>query len=360
MRKATFYALSLFLGLILFVYAIKQAGIVSILKAVSFFPISAIIVIFLANFFAAIVVSSIRWKIIIEAQDHRPVSFCKIVMAKLAGFTMGYITPSVFIGGEPVRAYMIKESTGCSWEKSFASVIIDQAIYFFTLLLLMIIGFLFLADHFSLPRGITYGFWIVIVVGIIILYLFYSRTIAKTPEREGFFMFLTKTFKLDKINYVKKREGSINRTEKIISNFFKNEKKALAKAFILSAAEVAAYLAVVWIISSYLDAAMSVFRSISVFAIVTLASFVPIPGSLGSMEASLTFIFDLLELGRGNGFTFSLIFRFVNIIVVVMGFFAIIYFEYKNISRRFNHTPNELLGLHKFLLKLISGKKNQP
>lgn len=356
MRKVSFYAISLSLGLILLVYTIEQAGINSILKSISFFPVSAIIIIFLANFIAAIIISSMRWRIIIESQDHCEISFSKVVIAKLAGFTMGYITPSVFVGGEPIRAYMIKESTGCSWEKSIASVIIDQAIYFFTLLLLMIIGFLFLADHFYLPRSITYGFWAIFLMSMIILYLFYSRSFVKS-DGEGFFIYLVRIFKLDKIGYIKKREENINKTEEIISNFFRNKREALIKSFMLAIAEVIAYLIVVWIIALYLGATISVFHSVSIFAIITLASFVPIPGSLGSMEASLTYIFDLLSLERSNGFIFSLIFRFVNIIVVVLGFFAIIYFEFKNISHKFNFAPKELANLHKLLIKLLHRKR---
>ena len=356
MRKS-FYIISLSLGLILFVYTIKQAGIVGILKAISFFPLPALLVIFLANFIAAILVSSWRWKVIIEAQDHCRVSLSKVIMAKLGGFTMSYITPSVFIGGEPIRAYMIKESTKCSWERSFAAVIVDQAIYFFTLFLLMIIGFLFLADHFALPRGITYGFWVIILISFVILYLFYSRVIAKTPGKEGFFMFLLKAFRLHKIKYVRRREENIKNTEKIIADFFRNEKKAVAQAFLLSIAEVIAYLVVVWVITLYLGAKLTFFQSVSIFAIITLASFVPIPGSLGSMEASITFIYDLLGLGRSNGFTFSLVFRFVNIIAVILGFFAIIYFEFKNISQRFRNAPSGLLELHRFLLRLLGRKK---
>ncbi len=357
MGKASFYILSLSLGLILFVYSIGQAGIGSILKAISFFPVSSIIIIFLANFVAAIIISSWRWKIIIESQENCPISFSKVLIAKLAGFTMSYITPSVFIGGEPIRVYMIKEGTGCSWEKSLAAAIIDQAIYFFTLLLLMIIGFLFLADHFSLPRSITYGFTGIILISLVFLYLFYSRVIAKTSDEEGFFVFLARTLRLDKIRYIKSKEENIKKTEKIVADFFRNRRNAFAKAFFLAVAEVIAYLVVVWIILAYLGSKATVFQSISIFAIITLASFVPIPGSLGSMEASLTFIFDLLNLGKGSGFTFSLIFRFVNIVVVIMGFFAIIYFEYKNIAGKFNQAPKELESIHKFLLGLIYGEK---
>ena len=356
MRKSTFYIVSLSLGLILFVFSIKQAGIGSILESLSFFPTSSIIVVFLANFVAAILISTMRWKIVIEAQENRKIDFSKVMIAKLAGFTMSYITPSVMVGGEPIRVYMLKESAGLSWEKSLATAVIDQTIYFFSLLLLMIIGFLFLADHFSLPRGITYGFWAIIIIGIIVLHIFYKRVISKTPGQEGFFMFIINTFRLNKIRYIRNKEKSINNTERIISDFFRNKRKALFQVFMLAVAEVVAYLVVVWVLAMYLGAKVTVFSSISIFAIITLASFVPIPGSLGSMEASITFIFDLLTLGGGNGFTFSLIFRLVNILTVIAGFFAIVYFEVKNIKDKFKQAPQELSDFHRFILNIFHRK----
>lgn len=356
MRKSTFYIVSLFLGLILFVFSIKQAGIGSILKSLSFFPTSSIVIVFLANFVAAILISTMRWKIVIEAQENRKIEFSKVMIAKLAGFTMSYVTPSVMVGGEPIRVYMLKESAGLSWEKALATAIIDQTIYFFSLLLLMIIGFLFLADHFSLPRGITYGFWAIIVLGVIILYVFYKRVITKTAGQEGFFMFMINTFRLNKIRYIRNKEKSINNTERIISDFFRNKREALFKVFLLAVAEVAAYLVVVGLLAMYLGAKVTVFSSISIFAIITLASFVPIPGSLGSMEASITFIFDLLTLGGGNGFTFSLIFRLVNVLTVIAGFFAIVYFEVRNIKDKFKHAPQELSDFHRFILSIFHRK----
>lgn len=356
MRKSTFYIISLLLGLILFVFSIKQAGIGSILKSISFFPVSAIIVVFLANYFAAIIIATMRWKVVIEAQENCKVDFSKIMTAKLAGFAMSYITPSVMVGGEPIRVYMLKESTGLSWEKSLATAIIDQTIYYFSLLLLMIVGFLFLADHFSLPRGITYGFWAIIVIGLAILYVFYKRVIMKRPGQEGFFMFIINALRLNKIGYIRNREKNIKNTERIIADFFRNKREALLQVFLLAVAEVVAYLLVVWVIALYLGAKVTVFSSISIFAIITLASFVPIPGSLGSMEASITFIFDLFLLGGGNGFTFSLIFRLVNVMTVIAGFFAIVYFELKNIRNKFMQAPQELSDLHRFILNIFHRK----
>lgn len=348
---------SLLAGALLFSLTIKEAGIDNVKNTILFFPASILIVVFLINFLAICGVGAWRWKIILESQNSHKINFAKVLRAKLAGFAISYLTPSVLVGGEPVRAYMIKEESDYGWEKSFASVIIDQAIYFFTLLLFMIAGFLFLADHFSLPREIFYGFGFIVLMTIFIFHLFHSRTINKNPDGVGLFMFIIKTVKLNRFSYIKNRESSICKTEKIIAQFFKNKKKAFIRSFFLAILESVLYATMIWIIVLSLGQIVNLTEAISIFFFITIANFIPIPGSLGSFEASLTFIFNLLELGKSNGFTFSLIYRFINIALVIVGFFALIYFEIKMLSRGFSReAPQFIQQLHSFLIKMIYKK----
>ena len=355
MRKVIFCTISLFVGLLLFTVAIQQAGIGDVLKTVFLFPPLIIILVFILNFIAVCVIGSWRWKIIIESQNSHKISFLKVLKAKLAGFAVSYITPSILVGGEPVRAYMIKEETDCDWERSLASVMIDVAIYFFSLFLLMLAGFLFLINYFSLPLEFFCGFGIIVILNIFILYLFYSRVLNRNSDGDGFFIFIIKTLRLNKIKLIRNKEKNIKKTERMITQFFRNKKRALLKAFFLSILEIIFYLAIICIIVFYLSQTGATFefiQSIPIFFLITLANFVPIPGSFGSFEAALTFIFELLNLGKSNGFTLSLIYRFVNIALVVIGFFALIYFETTTVSRKFSaEAPKVLLKMRRFFKK---------
>ena len=358
MRKVIFCIISLLVGLLLFAVAMQQADINDVLKTISLFPPLIIIFIFLLNFIAICVVGSLRWKIIIESQNKHKISFIKVLRAKLVGFAVNYITPSVLVGGEPVRAYMIKEESGYNWEKSFASVVIDQAIYFFSLFLLMIAGFLFLVSHFSLPTEFFCGFGVIAAFTIFTLYLFCSKMLNRNSDGDGFFIFIIKTLRLNKIKLIKSKEKNIKRTERIITQFFKNKKKVFLKAFLLAILEIVFYLVTVCVIVFYLDKTGSTFefiQSIPIFFLITLANFVPIPGSFGSFEAALTFIFDLLNLGKSNGFTFSLIYRFINVALVIVGFLALIHFEITTISHKFSaEAPRALLRIHRFFKKITN------
>ncbi len=355
--KRVFFLVSLILGLFLFLFTGQQAGVDDVLKTISLFPFQIIIAVFLINFIAIAIVGSLRWKLILKSQNVCDISFSKVIRAKLAGFLVSYITPSVLVGGEPVRAYMIKERSSCGWEKSFASVVIDQTIYFFTIFLFMIIGFLFLVEYSFLPAEIFYGFGIIIILVIFTFCIFYSRTLNRNSDGDGFFMFFIKAIKLDKIKFIKTREKNIDATEKIVSRFFKNKRKVFIEAFVLSILEILLYLAVIWIIIFYLNPIIEITQTASIFFLLTLANFIPIPGSLGSFEMALTFVFDFFGFGKSNGFSFSLIYRIINIAIVFIGFFTLIYFELKTISHHFSiEAPKPLLKIHRFLVKMFCRK----
>ncbi len=356
MQKTIFFLVSLILGLLLFLFTGQQAGVDDVLKTISIFPFQIIIAVFLINFIAIAIIGSLRWKLILESQSCK-VSFSKIIRAKLAGFLVSYITPSVLVGGEPVRAYMIKERSDCGWEKSFASVVIDQTIYFFTIFLFMIIGFLFLIEYSSLPTEIFYGFGAIIIFVIFTFYIFHSKMLNRNSDEDGFFMFFIKTVKLDKIKFVKVREKNIDATEKIVSQFFKKKKQVFMQAFALSILEILFYLSVIWIIIFYLNPIIEITQTASIFFLLTLANFIPIPGSLGSFEMALTFVFDFFGFGKSNGFSFSLIYRIINIAIVFIGFFTLIYFELKTISHHFSlEAPKPLLRIHRFLVRVFCRK----
>jgi len=181
MKKSSLAIISLFLGALLLVLVFRQVNWVEIKTALFLFPKSALILVFMINFLAIFIVGSYRWQIILKSQKCS-ISFWKLMRAKMAGFTMSYVTPTALIAGEPVRAYMIKEESQCGWERSSASVIVDQMIYILCLLCVIIIGFVFLADRFALPKDVLIGFVGVFFLAAFTFYVFYQKTFKRSSS----------------------------------------------------------------------------------------------------------------------------------------------------------------------------------
>ena len=80
--------------------------------------------------FVQLFVITYRWKLIIESQGDK-VSYKKLLAPKFVGFTVSFLTPGMYVGGEPVRAYLLKKNTGIRFSKGLSSIIIDKILDFY-------------------------------------------------------------------------------------------------------------------------------------------------------------------------------------------------------------------------------------
>lgn len=309
--------------------------------------------VFLLNFLAVFLVSAKRWQVILRGQGCK-LSFPKVLRAKMAGFTLSYITPSAMIGGEPIRAYMAKEESDCGWERSFASVIIDQVIFSSCLFVAMITGFLLLAEHFSLPTEVFFIFLAVFVLAVSVFYVFYKRILNREAEDPAFFTYLLRKTRLDRLNFVRRRLASVDITEKSIEKFFREEKSCFFQALFWGIAETLLDVASVTLTCFYLGQSLGITESFGVFFFLTLANFFPIPGALGSLEFALGFVFGILGIGSDLGLAFSLVYRLINIVLCLVGLVAIAHFSLKTLSHHFSlETPPLLLKIHRFFVRFF-------
>lgn len=353
MNKTLLIIFSFSVGLLLFVFAFGQVDWIEIKAAIMLFPKEALLLVFTINFLAIFIVGSYRWQIILNSQGC-PVSFWKIVRAKLAGFTFSYITPSALIAGEPIRAYMIKEESNCGWEKSSASVILDQMIYLAVLFFAIIFGFIFLTERFSLPQDVIYGFWGVFAFTIFTFYIFYRKTFKRQEGEYAFFTAVIYKIGLARIGYIKDKLPAIERTEKVIEDFFRKSQGTFAAVVGLAFMDVLLNVLAVAVTCFYLGHYLGAAGSLGVFSLWSLANLVPIPGALGSSELALSFVFGLLDAGKDTGLVFSLIFRAINLVLCILGILAFLHFAIKTASRSFSlEAPPFLIKIHKIVANFL-------
>ncbi len=221
MKKVIILLAFLVLGIILFAVAIEKIGVenlLAILLALAWWKILAIVGITLLVIF----VSILRWKIIIRGLGME-IAWKKVISAWIVGATFSYLTPVVFFGGEPLRAYFLKNNSEISWSKNVASIVSDKALELMTNLVIMILGVSILFSQVQLPFEIKLITTLIIAgllgVGCFFLY--------KTFKKKGFFSSLFKSLGIDGFKKIKKIKGGIEETEDEIYYFFKNCKKAL-------------------------------------------------------------------------------------------------------------------------------------
>jgi len=78
------------------------------------------------------------WIILLTYGIHLPIR--KIVGARLSGYAISYITPSLYFGGEPVRAFMVADRELAPATRVFATVIVERFLGGLSMIVFILVG----------------------------------------------------------------------------------------------------------------------------------------------------------------------------------------------------------------------------
>ena len=325
------------MGIILFAVAIEKIGVENLLATLltlAWWKVLAIIGITLL----IVLVSVIRWKIIIKGLGME-IKWRKVISAWIVGATFSYLTPVVFFGGEPLRAYFLKNNSEIPWSKNIASIVSDKVLELMTNLAIMILGVSFLFSRVAIPFKIKL-ITILMIAGLLGMGCFF---LYKTFRRKGFFSSIFKSLGIDKFKKVKKMKGGIEETENEISYFFKNCKKALVISVILSLAKGLLMVARYWVIILCLGGIIGFSQTLSVVGTTFLVYFLPIPAALGIHEVSQAFMFQLIGLGVGLGIASSVTLRCTELLMALVGIVVLIVFGWGILKSKIIRSKNKII-----------------
>ena len=113
---------------------------------------------------------TLSWWIILRSYGIR-LSLPQVVGAQLSGYAITYLTPTLYFGGEPVRALMITGRTDAPTTRVFATVFIERFLGGLSVILFILVGSFFAISSPAFPwaekRLLIFGvgfvtFWILV------------------------------------------------------------------------------------------------------------------------------------------------------------------------------------------------------
>ncbi len=332
-KKVSLLIATFVLGIIVFIFALKMIGLSSLFasfKQFSLFPFLAYLLI--AFFIMAVAVY--RWKVILNAQKF-DIDFWKLFTYKIAGFSLCYITPGALVGGEVLRAYLLKKDK-VPFTQGISSVIIDKFFDLASAAVIMSAGFLVVITFFQISNHTKAVFLLVTVAWVVILSFFLYGSLT----RKGFFKHVFKFFQLHKIKSLANFEKEIEKTEENISQFLIHHKTAFRRCIVMSL--------VLWILmfAEYKIATVAFGYEasfVTVFFIIFMVGFsysLPVPGALGVLEAAQASIHKLVGLKASQGVALSLLIRARDIIWVLMGV-VFTYFHGVDMAKQISDNPKK-------------------
>jgi len=345
MRKIILFLVSLLIGLSLFGLVTSSIGIDEIAKAFSSFPVEGLVIILFISFLI-VLVGIWRLKFILKTQGYY-LSFWKVAEIWFGGFTISYFTPIAIFGGEVFMIYGLKKAFSVPWEKASAAVFIHRvldATIFFPFLVIGLFTFPFLAGTFPKTKVIIAGS-IVAAIIIFLLAIFYIKTFRKESTLEWFL----RLFGLSRKKLQNQKGGElVLGAEKEILSFFGLKKGRMWKGLAISLLKYFLILIRCVMLIFFFGGSWHLLRALSAYGFFNLATLVPVPAMLGSLEIAESIVFSGIGMGANVGVAFSFVLRSMDLLCAMIGFLLLIKFGIKLIK----------IKIGEFIDKVISNRNS--
>ncbi|MBI3322281.1 MAG: flippase-like domain-containing protein [Candidatus Omnitrophica bacterium] len=130
--------LGLLIGIAIFAWVLLQADLPAVWRQVRHFRWEfGLIFLYYIVIFG---LDTLGWKFALTRQSQRRVPWVSLFRTRLAGEAVNFVTPTGYIGGEPVKAMLLSRRHGVPMSDGMASVVIAKTTLVFSMLLFILIG----------------------------------------------------------------------------------------------------------------------------------------------------------------------------------------------------------------------------
>lgn len=258
------------------------------------------------------------WKITLGPAG-QAVPFLRVFAVRTAGEVVNMTTPTAYVGGEPLKAYLLQKS-GVPMVEGLASVVIAKTT-------------MTIAQVLFILLGIGLGFWIlgaqgssgqVVAAGLLSIGLLAFGTVAFVfVQRRGLFTWILETLRRlgIRIGFFEAREDKLRELDRTILNFYTRHRAAFYTSTGLYFLGWLAEALEVFVIIYYLGGPADLWSAISIGA---LAVFIKggtffIPGSLGAQDGGNLLLLQVFGYSDVTGITFALLRRFRELVWIGIG-----------------------------------------
>ncbi len=310
MNKRFIFTISLLLGVILTVIIYSSIGkiLLPFREAPLYILLSYIFLVFLI-----LAVHTLKWKIILKTTNHN-IPFRKLFIFQIMGYSINYITPTAHIGGEPLKAAMLKENN-VPYSEGVSSIFIDKSLEIISNGFFVFIGIMITILSFTLQRQEKINLIILSSICIILLVWAFIAFVKKGNTLHSIYKFL----RLDRIKSFKNIDEDIKKTDDNINMFFRNHKLTFFISLLLSFSMWIFMFLEYKLLFLILGFNANIIQLFVVISFVGFAYMIPIPAAVGVLEAGQLSAFSILNLSSSLGIAASIIIRAKDSVITLIG-----------------------------------------
>lgn len=267
---------------------------------------------------AMYVLEAYGWKLTLGAHAGT-VSFLRLLAVRTAGEVVNMTTPTAYVGGEPLKAYLLKRD-GIPFVDGLASVILAKTVMTIAQVLFILSGIVlafWLVGHersvvqLAVASIVSAGLLIFGVMGLIIV------------QRWGLFTGVLGILRRANVRlaYLEAREQKLSELDRTILNFYAKDRE---RFFLSTGCFLFGWLseaAEVWVMLALLGQSVTVGASVAIGGLSSLikgGTFF-IPGSLGAQDGGNLLLVSAFGYSDVAGITFALLRRFREIVWILIG-----------------------------------------
>lgn len=318
-KKYKIMIISLIVGFVLVFLNYKKFGIKEVIDSFKNFKLSVlpyyIIVVLLIE-----ILGTFRWSLVLKAYKHK-IPLINLFFYRMSGFAAGYLSPQAHVGGEPVRALLLKRE-GIDFKKAISTIVIDKLMLLSTDIIFIFVAGTMMFLHFSLSRDIKILF-VSILLGLSLLVGSYFYCMLK---RKPYFsaIFNLKFWRENK--KIKEFKKEVLDVEHTIQLFYKKHSKSFFYVVLVQIIMYGLMFLEYYTALLLFNFNPDPFAVFMIMGAVAISYSMPVPMALGVLETSQTSALGLLNMNKTIGLSISLIIRAKDLTKTLIGGLALFYF----------------------------------
>jgi len=307
------------LGLLLLGYLIGLLGLAQILSNLAIMRWAFPLVLGLAGLWH--LSNSLAWSYAFPPGAFRP-SLASLFKAKLAGDAISQLTPLANLGGEPLKAYLLKYQAPAS--RSLASVVINKTAQILTGLVFAAFGFALIALQwdlpYALPRSVQLGLGCLLTACALLCWVLYRK------QRRLFSSLLALAHRLGiSTDWIEGKVARAARTDTHIGQFYQRHKARFAAVLFFHGVGWFLGTCETYVILQALGVGIDfeVALLLTSLSLVINSLFFFMPSNIGVLEGGQVFLFLTLGLNPAAGLSLGIVKRMRKIFWISAGWICL-------------------------------------
>ena len=311
------------LGALTLSLLVWHIGITRIYEAVTQLGPSAMAAILLPSLLMY-VLEACGWQVTLGPRA-KYVPFWRVLAIRTAGEVVNMTTPTAYVGGEPLKAYLLARQ-GVPLIEGLASVVTAKTTMTIAQILFILagigLGFWLLGSNGSAGQTVTAA-----LVGVGLLLFGVGAFVL--IQRQGMFTWMLKILRRLglRLEYLESREQQLMELDRTIADFYGRRQAAFLLSTVLFLLGWLAEALEVFVMLLCLGEPITVLSAVAIGA---LSVFIKgdtffIPGSLGAQDAGNLLLLTAFGYGEVTGITFALLRRFREFVWIAIGLLCLVF-----------------------------------